>query len=129
MKYDFNETVDRTGTASITLEAGEKVNPYLPNEHIPLWVADMDFACAPDILQAMRERLDRRILGYTNLSGDCEASACRWMERRFGWKPEQEQIDFLRSNRCDEVQGFYFYRPLPMEELKRLHGLIGRSAA
>ena len=94
MKYDFNETVDRTGTASIKLEAGEKVNPYLPKEHIPLWVADMDFACAPEILQAMRDRLDRRILGYTNLSGDCEASACRWMERRFGWKPEQDQIVF-----------------------------------
>ena len=94
MKYDFNETVDRTGTASIKLEAGEKVNPYLPKEHIPLWVADMDFACAPEILRAMHERLDRRILGYTNLSGDCEASACRWMERRFGWKPEQEQIVF-----------------------------------
>ena len=94
MKYDFNETVDRTGTASIKLEAGEKVNPYLPKEHIPLWVADMDFACAPEILLAMHERLDRRILGYTNLSGDCEASACRWMERRFGWKPEQEQIVF-----------------------------------
>ena len=94
MKYDFNETVDRTGTASIKLEAGEKVNPYLPKEHIPLWVADMDFACAPEILRAMHERLDRRILGYTNLSGDCEASACRWMERRFGWKPELEQIVF-----------------------------------
>ena len=94
MKYDFSETVDRTGTASIKLEAGEKVNPYLPKEHIPLWVADMDFACAPEILRAMHERLDRRILGYTNLSGDCEASACRWMERRFGWKPEQEQIVF-----------------------------------
>ena len=94
MKYDFNETVDRTGTASIKLEAGEKVNPYLPKEHIPLWVADMDFACAPEILRAMHERLDRRILGYTNLSVECEASACRWMERRFGWKPEQEQIVF-----------------------------------
>ncbi len=94
MKYDFNETVDRTGTASIKLEAGEKVNPFLPKEHIPLWVADMDFACAPEILSAMHARLDRRILGYTNLSDECEASACRWMERRFGWKPEQEQIVF-----------------------------------
>ena len=94
MKYDFDETVDRTGTASIKLEAGEKVNPYLPKEHIPLWVADMDFACAPEILLAMHARLDRRILGYTNLSGECEASACRWMERRFGWKPEPEQIVF-----------------------------------
>jgi EAL domain-containing protein (putative c-di-GMP-specific phosphodiesterase class I) len=35
----------------------------------------------------------------------------------------KQQLDFLRSNRCDEVQGYYFYRPLPMDDLKRLHGL------
>ncbi len=41
----------------------------------------------------------------------------------------EQQIDFLRSNRCDEVQGFYFYRPLPMDDLKRLHGFAKRTAA
>ena len=94
MNYDFDEIIDRANTSSIKLEAGEKVNPYLPKEHIPLWVADMDFACAPEILLAMRERLDRRILGYTNLSEACKESAVRWMDRRFGWKPEQEEIVF-----------------------------------
>lgn len=94
MKYDFDEIVDRTGTDSIKLEAGEKINPYLPKDHIPLWVADMDFACAPEILLAMQARLNRRIFGYTNLSDACKQSACRWMERRFGWQTEAEQIVF-----------------------------------
>ena len=94
MRYDFDEIIDRAGTSSIKLEAGEKVNPYLPKEHIPLWVADMDFACAPEIVRAMEARLDRRIFGYTNLSEACKASACGWMERRFGWKTEPEQIVF-----------------------------------
>ncbi len=94
MKYDFDERIDRTGTSSIKLEAGEKVNPYLPKDHIPLWVADMDFSCAPEIISAMQARLDRRILGYTNLSESCMESACRWMDRRFGWKPDAEQIVF-----------------------------------
>ena len=94
MKYDFDEIIDRGNTSSIKLEAGEKVNPYLPKEYIPLWVADMDFACSKEILSAMRERLDCRIIGYTSLSEDCKASAIRWMERRFGWKPEQEQVVF-----------------------------------
>lgn len=94
MQYDFDEIIDRTGTSSIKLEAGEKMNPYLPKDAIPLWVADMDFACAPEVVRAMRERLDRRIFGYTNLSEECMASACGWIERRFGWNTEPEQIVF-----------------------------------
>jgi diguanylate cyclase (GGDEF)-like protein/PAS domain S-box-containing protein len=34
-----------------------------------------------------------------------------------------EQLDFLRANRCDEVQGFYFCHPLPIEDIKRLREL------
>jgi cystathionine beta-lyase len=92
MKYNFDESIDRAGTDSIKLEMGEKINPYLPKDHLPLWVADMDFACAPEILSAMHKRLDRKILGYTDLSESCKQSACRWMERRFDWKADAEQI-------------------------------------
>jgi len=94
MKYDFDEIIDRAGTGSIKLEAGEKINPYLPKKHIPLWVADMDFACAPEIISAMQQRLDRRILGYTNLTEECKVSTCRWMARRHDWNPDPEQIVF-----------------------------------
>jgi len=94
MKYDFDEIIDRAGTGSIKLEWGEKINPYLPKDHLPLWVADMDFACAPEILSAMQERISRRIIGYTTLSEECKTSTCRWMERRFGWKPDADEIVF-----------------------------------
>lgn len=94
MKYDFDEIIDRTGTGSIKLESGEKTNAYLPKEHIPLWVADMDFACAPEILSAMHERLNRKILGYTNLFEECKQSACRWMERWHNWRANADQIVF-----------------------------------
>ncbi|HWQ97646.1 MAG TPA: PatB family C-S lyase [Clostridia bacterium] len=94
MKFNFDEIVDRSGTGSIKLEAGEKINPFLPKEHIPLWVADMDFACAPEIISAMETRLSRRILGYTNLTEECKQSACRWVSRRYDWQPDAEQIVF-----------------------------------
>jgi cystathionine beta-lyase len=94
MKYDFDEIVDRAGTGSMKWEAGKKINTYLPNEHIPLWVADMDIACAPPILDAMRRRLDRRILGYTNLTEACKNSVVNWMKRRYGWETGAEQIVF-----------------------------------
>ncbi len=92
MNVNFDEIIDRAGTNAVKLEAGVKVNPYLPEDYIPLWVADMDFACAPEILRAMQTRLEHRILGYTNLSDACKTSACRWMERRFGWQTAPEQI-------------------------------------
>ncbi len=94
MQYDFDEIIDRADTDSIKLEAGAKINPDLPRESIPLWVADMDFACAPQILDAMQGRLGRRILGYTDLSDTCRQSACRWMERRYRWSVSPEQIVF-----------------------------------
>lgn len=94
MNYDFDEIIDRSGTSSIKTEAGAAVNPYLPESSIPLWVADMDFACAPPILAAMQQRLERRILGYTNLSEACKSSTCRWMERRYGWIVDEEQVAF-----------------------------------
>ncbi|WP_310499969.1 EAL domain-containing protein [Paenibacillus qinlingensis] len=32
----------------------------------------------------------------------------------------KEQLDFLRSQNCHEVQGFYYHRPLPAEQIEQL---------
>lgn len=94
MKYDFDEINDRSGTHSMKYDAGNRINPYLPNDYIPLWVADMDFACAPQILDAMRRRLDRRVLGYSMLGDDSRHAVAGWMRRRFGWTIQPGQIVF-----------------------------------
>lgn len=94
VKYNFNELIDRAGTHSLKYEAGTNINPLLPQDYIPLWVADMDFAVAPQILLAMRRRLDRQILGYSVLGEDCKLSVSRWMQRRYGWLVSPEEIAF-----------------------------------
>ncbi len=94
MIYNFDELIDRSGTDSIKQEAGTRRNAYLPKDHIPLWVADMDFACAPGILGAMRNRLDHKILGYTDLGVETKKSVLRWMNRRYNWNPSEEEIVF-----------------------------------
>ena len=32
----------------------------------------------------------------------------------------QAQVDFLRDNGCDYIQGYYFYKPMPEEEFVKL---------
>lgn len=39
---------------------------------------------------------------------------------------DARQLDFLKEQRCDDIQGYYFYRPMPAEEIE--HILPKRSA-
>lgn len=74
MKYNFDQIIDRSGTNAMKLEGYKQyifhaddslVLPYKDEEFIHLWVADKEFGVAPEILDAIRRRLDRQILGYT----------------------------------------------------------------
>ncbi len=93
MSFDFDRSVDRAGTGSIKYAAGRGLDPNLPDGYLPMWIADMDFACPAPILDALHARLDREILGYTQL---CEPTyfeaVCGWFKRRFGWEVKREQL-------------------------------------
>ncbi len=43
---------------------------FKDEEFVRMWVADMEFGVAPEILDALRARIDRRIFGYTGLYDD-----------------------------------------------------------
>ena len=58
--YDFEERIDRRGTASV------KWDKYPGRDIIPLWVADMDFRSPPVVIQALRRRVEHGIFGYTH---------------------------------------------------------------
>lgn len=59
MNYDFTSFPDRAGTGSL------KWDRYANKDILPLWVADMDFRSAPEIVSALKERVDHEIFGYT----------------------------------------------------------------
>ena len=60
-----------------------------------MWVADMEFATAPAVCQAMKERIDRRIFGYTNVFGtDYYEALKKWCEDLYGWSFPQEELTF-----------------------------------
>lgn len=88
MAYDFTTVPDRRNTNSL------KWDNVLSGEHpdldpIPLWVADMDFAAPPAVVEALRSRVDHSIFGYTNLPRGYFETVSAWYLQRYGrnWDP------------------------------------------
>ena len=79
------DAVERRGTGCVKWdEADEGV--------IPLWVADMDFAVAPPIREAIRRRAEHPVFGYTYVQDDYYEAVISWFRRRHGWTISREHI-------------------------------------
>lgn len=104
MKYNFDEIIDRRNTNALNTDgfrgyifhAGpEKVFPFKDEEFVRMWVADMEFATPPAICEAIKERVDRRIFGYTMMFDNAYYNALNsWCEKRYGWSFRQEELCF-----------------------------------
>ena len=70
MKYNFDEIINRIGTASEKWESGGHGGVYFDKNSLSFSIADMDFALAPCIDRAIRDRLDQKVLGYTDVNTD-----------------------------------------------------------
>ena len=93
MIYDFDRIIDREGTAAIKLAGLQK--HWGRTDLIPLWVADMDFASPPFILDAIRRRCDREILGYTSEHDGYYRSIIDWVKSRYGMSVDRGAITFV----------------------------------
>lgn len=86
MKYDFDEKIERIGTDSEKWESGGHGGVYFDKNSLSFSIADMDFALAPVIDKAIRDRLDKKVLGYTEVgTKQFRDAVCGWFSRRFGW--------------------------------------------
>ena len=87
-KYNFDEIIDRRGTSC------NKWEYNIPEDVIPMWVADMDFAAAPEIREAMQKRLDHPVYGYTHHSKELKDAIVSWVGRRYHWDIQSEWLGF-----------------------------------
>ena len=84
--YDFDQLIERRNTGCVKWD--EMPSPDV----IPLWVADMDFAVAPAIQEAICQRAQHPIFAYTYVQDDYYDAVISWYERRHHWKIEREWI-------------------------------------
>ncbi len=100
MGFDFDTDADKFGMNSVKWEFVKDEGSLQQTTHahdgempvLPLWVADMDFACAPVILEALQARVARGILGYAAPTDSYYAAIMDWVARRYGRSLEREWI-------------------------------------
>lgn len=90
MNYDFTSIIDRSGKDALAIEAIDFAGTKLPVregfDRIPMWVADMNFATAPGIQEAVINRVNHPLFGYFNPPAQYYKAITDWMEKRHGIK-------------------------------------------
>lgn len=87
---DFDREITRRGTGCIKYDCA--VERGMPEDVLPLWVADMDFATSSYVLDAMRERVDHGIFGYTEEVPGYFESVRDWMQRHHDFTVEKSWL-------------------------------------
>lgn len=93
MKYNFDEVIDRTGTSAVKIDGMKEV--WGRTDLIPFWVADMDFATPPFILDAICRRCEHPVLGYTVKPESYYQAIIGWVKRRYGMEITKEQLNYV----------------------------------
>ena len=92
MKYDFTTIMDRRGKDAIAVDAVGQPGGFGPSgpkegfDVIPMWVADMNFATVPTVVEAMAQRVAHPAYGYFNPTEEYYNGIIRWQEKRNGVK-------------------------------------------
>ena len=85
-EYDFMTVIERRNTNCLKWD--------LFDDDLPMWVADMDFRVAPAIENAIGQRANHPIYGYTLVPDGLFESYIGWWERRYGLKMQREDMAY-----------------------------------
>ena len=84
--YNFDKIVNRRNTDCV------KWNNEIPEDVLPMFIADMDFEVLPEIVDALQKRVDQHIFGYTVLTPAYKNAVVSWMKTRHNWEIQPEWI-------------------------------------
>ena len=87
--FGFDTIIDRRQSDSI------KWSKYAGRDILPLWVADMDFAAPPAVLEALHRRVEHGVLGYAAPTPSLIEATLAYLDTNYGWKVEPEWLVWL----------------------------------
>jgi len=92
MAYNFDKIIHRNNTNSVKYDLNKQV--FGASELMPMWVADMDFATPDFIRDAIVERANHPVYGYTFRGKEFNQSIVQWMTKRHTWDIKEKWISF-----------------------------------
>lgn len=92
-QYNFDKVIDRRGTGALKLEVLQE--RYGDAHLLPLWVADMDFETPSFITEALKQRLEHSLFGYTVEPEAYRPSIVRWIADHHGWEVKPEWLSYI----------------------------------
>ena len=85
----FDTPIDRRGSDSF------KWGKYAGRDILPLWVADMDFAAPPAVLDALHRRIEHGVFGYGGPWPSLTESVLAHLQDEYSWSIEPEWLVWL----------------------------------
>ena len=86
MTYDFDSVISRENTASLKWNVNKT--------ELPMWVADMDFKTAPEVIEAIRKRAEHGIFGYSEVTDEWYDAYISWWDKRHSFGIKKEWLIF-----------------------------------
>lgn len=87
MRYDFDRAVDRRGSGCVKWD--------VPERELPMWIADMDFETAPEVVEALKRRVEHGVFGYAATPKEWAKSYADWWSRRHRLDMDPEELIFV----------------------------------
>ena len=84
--YDFDREINRRNIGSLKWDV-------LENE-LPMWVADMDFATAPEIIEALKKRVEHNVFGYNIITNEWYQAYVNWWKKEHDFQIEKDWLVF-----------------------------------
>lgn len=92
-RYDFDKVIERKGTGA--LKTDRLTERFGRDDLLPAWVADMDFATPPFIIDALKNRLEHPIFGYCVEPSDYRPLIIQWEKSLHDWHLSPEWISYI----------------------------------
>lgn len=86
MNYNFDQINDRRNSGSLKWDVAD-------NE-LPMWVADMDFQTAPEVTQAVIQRAQTGVFGYSIIPDQWYTAYQSWWKKRHNISLQKDSLIF-----------------------------------
>src|SRR5690625_1397834 len=92
MMTDFQTVYNRHNTHSLKWDHVQTI--FGTDDILPMWVADMDFKAPKEVNQALKERAEHGIYGYTIINDDIKNEVVNWNKYKHNWTINREWLTF-----------------------------------